>query len=156
MSETQRLLAICGMATEAKATLAMQLAEAEVQAGRRVVIFDNNDRRLQVEGLLPRRLTGGCVCCSLAGPLRQAVEQSDADTLLLVVSALAEPQQLARMLARLRRPQRAVLSIAVLDARTAQAYLALQFATAADLIIDADIPTAALLVQVQQALTESR
>lgn len=118
----QNLLVLWGMPVRAKAALAATLAHALHTSGRTVTLLDNGDVPVPAAALPPVvrvRLPAGCVCCTLAGRLIPAVAQVHTAAALLVVSAHAQPDLLARVLATLRRPTCAITTVALLDPHTA-------------------------------------
>jgi hypothetical protein len=136
MAEPPHLLVLVGMPVAPKATLAATLAHTLHAAGRTVTLLDNSDRPLRL-AFPTVRLPAGCVCCTVAGRLFPAVAQVTTDTALLVVSAQAQPELLARVLDSLRRPTRAITTIALLDQQTRARFphLADQYLLMADLVL---------------------
>jgi G3E family GTPase len=149
MPEPQHLLVLVGMPVAPKATLAATLAHALHAAGRTVTLLDNSDRRLR-QAFPTVRLPAGCVCCTVAGRLFPAVAQVTTDTALLVVSAQAQPELLARVLDSLRSTTRTITIIALLDQQTRARfpYLADQYLLMADVVLSEPFDPEALVRQV--------
>ncbi len=135
------LLALCGVPVRAKITLATTLLHALHAAGRQVLLLDNGDVPVPPAELPPlvtrARLTGGCVCCTLAGRLIPQIARTPSDTALLISSARAEPALLAHLLGTLQHPQRRIASVALLDEQTCtrHPHLADQYRLYADLLL---------------------
>ena len=134
------LLALCGVPVRAKIALATTLLHTLHAAGRQVLLLDNGDVPVPTDGLLPIsrvRLTGGCVCCTLAGRLIPQIVRTPSDTALLISSARAEPALLAHLLGTLQHPQRRIASVALLDEQpcTRHPHLADQYQLYADLLL---------------------
>jgi len=149
MAEPQHLLVLVGLPVGAKATLAATLAHALHAAGRTVTLLDNSDRPMRL-AFPTVRLPAGCVCCSVAGRLFPAVAQVTSDTALLVVSAQAQPELLARVLDSLRRPTRIITTVALLDQHTRARFphLADQYRLMADLVLSEPFDPSPLVQQV--------
>ncbi|NJL04739.1 MAG: hypothetical protein HC911_07475 [Chloroflexaceae bacterium] len=136
------LLAVGGVPVQAKLALTLTLLHHLHATGRATLLIDNGDMPLPLEQLPPLvrrvRLTGGCVCCTLAGRLIPLVAAAPAATVLLLVSARAEPALLAHLLGTLQHPCRRVASVALLDAatRTRHPHLAEQYQLYADLLLE--------------------
>lgn len=134
------LLALCGVPVRAKIALAITLLHALHAAGRQVLLLDNGDVPVPLAELPPItrvRLTGGCVCCTLAGRLIPQLAHTSSDTALLISSARAEPAMLAHLLGTLQHPQRRIASVALLDPATCtrHPHLADQYQLYADLLL---------------------
>lgn len=152
MAEPRHLLVLVGLPVGAKATLAVTLAHALPAAGRTVTLLDNGDTPVPPDTLPPVkriRLPGGCVCCTVAGRLFPAVARVTTDTALLVVSALAQPELLARVLDALRTPTCTITIIALLDQHTRVRfpYLADQYLLMADVVLSEPFDPAPLVRQ---------
>jgi len=155
MPEPHHLLVLVGLPVGAKATLAATLAHALHAAGRTVTLLDNSDRPMQMS--FPTvRLPAGCVCCTVAGRLFPAVAQVITDTALLVVSAQAQPELLARVLDSLRGPTRTITTIALLDQHTRARFphLADQYRLMADLVLSEPFDPSPLVQQVTAHIDE--
>jgi G3E family GTPase len=150
MPEPPHLLVLVGMPVAPKATLAATLAHTLQEAGRTVTLLDNSDRPLRL-GFPTVRLPAGCVCCTVAGRLFPAVAQVTTDTALLVVSAQAQPELLARVLDSLRSTTRTITIIALLDQQTYTRfpYLADQYLLMADVVLSEPFDPEALVQQAQ-------
>jgi G3E family GTPase len=149
MPEPQHLLVLVGLPVAPKATLAATLAHALHAAGRTVTLLDNSDRRLRLD--FPTvRLPAGCVCCTVAGRLFPAVARVTTDIALLVASAQAQPELLARVLDSLRSTTRTITIIALLDqhTRTRFPHLADQYLLMADVVLCEPFDPEALVQQV--------
>jgi hypothetical protein len=146
MTDRQHLLVLVGLPVGAKATLAATLAHALHAAGRRVTLLDNSDRPLR-QSFPTVRLPAGCVCCTVAGRLFPAIAQVSTDTALLVVSAQAQPELLARVLDSLRGPTRTITTIALLDEQTRARFphLADQYLLIADVVLSEPFDPEALV-----------
>ena len=73
---------------------------------------------LKIDGVTSQRLTGGCVCCSLATALISQLGRLDADYALLPVSALADPGALASILDSLRSEHIQITTVSLIDKLT--------------------------------------
>lgn len=126
-----RMIALTGLAAQAKCDLAHALV-TELQAmSQRAAVIDNGEKPFHFPDIPIQRLRGGCVCCSLAGGLLPAVQQTEADGLILIVSAQADPEALARVLKAAPFP---TYTIAVLTAHT-PAYLGARLHQFADEVV---------------------
>jgi G3E family GTPase len=150
MPEPHHLLVLVGLPVSPKATLAATLAHTLQEAGRTVTLLDNSDRPLRL-AFPTVRLPAGCVCCTVAGRLFPAVAQVTTDIALLVASAQAQPELLARVLDSLRSTTRTITIIALLDQHTRARfpYLADQYLLMADVVLSEPFDPAPLLRQVQ-------
>lgn len=150
MPEPHHLLVLVGLTVGAKATLATTLTHALHAAGRTVTLLDNSDRPLRL-AFPTMRLPAGCACCTLAGRLFPAVARITTDTALLVVSAQAQPELLARVLDSLRGPTCTITTIALLDQHTRARFphLAEQYLMMADVVLSEPFDPDPLLRQVQ-------
>jgi G3E family GTPase len=149
MPEPQHLLVLVGLPVAPKATLAATLANALHAEGRTITLLDNSDRPLR-QAFPTVRLPAGCVCCTVAGRLFPAVAQVTTNMALLVVSAQAQPELLARVLDSLRRPTCTITIIALLDQQTYTRfpYLAEQYLLMADIVLSEPFDPEALVRQV--------
>jgi len=149
MAELCHLLVLVGLPVAPKATLAATLAHALQAAGCTVTLLDNSDRPLRL-AFPTVRLPAGCVCCTVAGRLFPAVAQVTTDTALLVASAQAQPELLARVLDSLRSTARTITIIALLDQHTRARfpYLADQYLLMADVVLCEPFDPEALVQQV--------
>jgi G3E family GTPase len=150
MAELHHLLVLVGLPVGPKAALAATLAQAQHAAGHTVTLLDNSDRPLRL-AFPTVRLPAGCVCCTVAGRLFPAVAQVTTDTALLVASAQAQPELLARVLDSLRSTTRTITIIALLDQQTYTRfpYLADQYLLMADIVLSEPFDPEALVRQVQ-------
>ncbi|NJP04730.1 MAG: hypothetical protein HC837_03395 [Chloroflexaceae bacterium] len=149
MAQLHQLVVVVGLPVAPKATVAATLSRTLHAAGRTVTLLDNSDRPLRL--VLPTvRLPAGCVCCTLAGRLFSAVTQITTDTALLVASAQAQPELLARVLDNLRSPTRTITTIALLDQHTHACfpYLAEQYLFLADVVLSEPFDAAPLARQI--------
>lgn len=156
MPEPQHLLVLVGLPVGHKATLAATLAHALHAAGRTVTLLDNSDRPLRL-AFPTVRLPAGCVCCTLAGRLFPVVAQVTTDTALLVVSAQAQPELLARVLDSLRSPTRTITTIALLDQQTRARFphLADQYLLMADVVLAEPFDAVTLVRQMRLPVDRS-
>jgi len=83
--------------------------------GKRLALLDNSDAPLALAGVRRQRLTGGCVCCSLAPELISHLGRLDADYALLPVSAMADPGALASILDSLRSERIQITTVSLID-----------------------------------------
>ncbi|MCY4146296.1 MAG: hypothetical protein OXE95_08265 [Chloroflexi bacterium] len=113
-----QLVAITGLLHQPKAKLTLALVEELSAQTDRLVLLDNCDVPLTVDGVSRQRLMGGCVCCSLAAALISRLSQLDADYALLPVSALADPAALAALLDSLRSEHLLITIVALIDTLT--------------------------------------
>ncbi|MYD09682.1 MAG: GTP-binding protein [Chloroflexi bacterium] len=113
-----RLIAITGMLHQPKAKLTRALIELLSTKTDRLALMDNSDVPLAIDGVTSQRLTGGCVCCSLATALISLLGRLDADYALLPVSALADPGALASILASLRSERIQITTVSLIDTLT--------------------------------------
>ena len=112
-----RLIAITGMRHQAKARFTQALIEVVAETDR-LALLDNSDLPLVIAGVRRQRLTGGCVCCSLATALISHLGRLDADYALLPVSALADPQALASILDSMRSERIQITTVSLMDTLT--------------------------------------
>ncbi len=113
-----QLIAIIGMLHQPKARFTQALIEVLSDETDRLVLIDNSDAPLAIDGVTRQRLTGGCVCCSLATALISQLGRLDADFALLPVSALADPAALASILDSLRSERIQITTVSLIDMRT--------------------------------------
>ena len=110
-----RLIAITGMRHQQKARFTQALVEVLSAETGRLALMDNSDVPLAIAGVRRQRLTGGCVCCSLAPALISHLGRLDADYALLPVSALADPGALASILDGLRSERIQITTVSLID-----------------------------------------
>ena len=110
-----RLIAITGMRHQPKARFTQALVAGLTAETDRLALMDNSDLPLAIAGVRRQRLTGGCVCCSLATALISHLGRLDADYALLPVSALAEPGALASILDSLRSDRIQITTVSLID-----------------------------------------
>lgn len=113
-----RLFAITGMLHQPKARFTQALIELLSAETDRLVLMDNSDVPLAIPGVTSQRLTGGCVCCSLATALIWHLGRLDADYALLPVSALADPWALAQILNSLPSEGIQITAVSLIDSLT--------------------------------------
>lgn len=113
-----QLIAITGMLHQPKARFTQALIELLSAETDRLALLDNSDVPLAIDGVTNRRLTGGCVCCSLATALIWQLGRLDADYALLPVSALADPGALAFLLDSLRSERIQTTTVSLIDTLT--------------------------------------
>ncbi len=113
-----RLIAIIGMLHQPKARFTQALIEVLSAKSDRLALIDNCDMPLTISGVARQRLTGGCVCCSLAAALISRLGRMDADYALLPVSAQADPAALASILESLRSERIQITTVSLIDALT--------------------------------------
>ncbi|MDE2636088.1 MAG: hypothetical protein OXI30_06960 [Chloroflexota bacterium] len=113
-----RLIAIIGMLHQPKAKFTQALIEVLSAKSDRLALIDNCDMPLTISGVARQRLTGGCVCCSLAAALISRLGRTDADYALLPVSAQADPAALASILESLRSERIQITTVSLIDALT--------------------------------------
>ena len=113
-----RLIAITGMLHQPKAKFTRALIELLSTKTDRLALMDNSDVPLAIDGVTSQRLTGGCVCCSLATALVSLLGRLDADYALLPVSALADPGALASILDSLRSERIQITTVSLIDTLT--------------------------------------
>jgi G3E family GTPase len=144
------LIALTGLGADAKARFALALLARLQSEGKQIAVIDNNDKPLifldphYQQGLVgSTRLSAGCVCCALAPDLIAAVHKyvratPAPDVLLMPVSALAEADALAVVLASLAQPALSITTIALIDDRTRQRFphLAERLAANAQQVVD--------------------
>ncbi len=110
-----RLIAITGMRHQPKARFTQALVDLLSPETDRLELLDNSDVPLAMAGVRRQRLTGGCVCCSLATALISHLGRLDADYALLPVSALADPGALASILDSLRSERIQITTVSLID-----------------------------------------
>ncbi|MCY3798552.1 MAG: hypothetical protein OXG84_12130 [Chloroflexi bacterium] len=113
-----RLIAIIGMLHQPKARFTQALLEVLSAESDRLALIDNCDMPLTISGVARQRLTGGCVCCSLAAALISRLGRMDADYALLPVSAQADSAALASILESLRSERIQITTVSLIDALT--------------------------------------
>src|SRR5690349_3800661 len=111
------LFVVIGMQTRAKLNMVTQMAEVLTARGASFTLLDNSDKPLELPDVPRVRLSGGCVCCSLAGAFIPAVWKLKTDYALLPVSSLADPETLAFVLDSLRGTIQ-ITVIALVDSAT--------------------------------------
>ena len=121
------LLMITGFLGSGKTTVALQLASACIQQGRKIAILVNEIGEVGIDGELMRELevnvyemANGCICCTLAGDLVPTLEkldqEYDVDLVLMEPSGAAEPGSILNLLQYYKgRPLESVSTAAVLD-----------------------------------------
>ena len=110
-----RLIAITGMLHQPKARFTQAIIDVLPVENGRLALLDNSDVPLEIAGVTRQRLTGGCVCCSLAPALISQLGRLDADYALLPVSALADPGALASILDGLRSERIQITTVSLID-----------------------------------------
>jgi len=113
-----RLIAITGMRHDAKVRLIQSLIASINLQDASLTLLDNGDEPLKLDAITRQRLAGGCVCCSLAAALIPIVWRLETDYALLLVSASADPETLARLLDSWQGTQVEVRTLALIDAYT--------------------------------------
>lgn len=129
-----RLIVITGLLHPPKVALTQALIQRLSTRTDRIVLIDNGDEPLMLNEVSRQRLTGGCVCCSLAAPLIPLVWRLQADEALLVVSGMADPEVLSFLLSSLRGARVQITTIALIDSltQTRHPYLAQKLAFYSD------------------------
>lgn len=115
------------------------LVEALVQAlpASRLFLIDNADKPIKIENIMVKRLSGGCVCCSLAGALIPLIARLNADYVLMPVSSRADAESLSLLLDNLRDEHLRITKIALIDevTRMRHPYLAQNLARHSDIVL---------------------
>lgn len=112
------LIAITGLMHQPKAMLTQALVVGLAKVIDQLFLIDNSDSAVMLDNIAQRRLTGGCVCCSLAATLIPLVKRLETDYAILPVSAAADPESLAFTLDSLRGTRVHITTIALIDDRT--------------------------------------
>ena len=122
-----QLLLIAGFLGSGKTTLTIQLAQAAIDAGKRVAILVNEIGEIGIDNDLMRRLdfdvwemVNGCICCTLAADLVVTLHKLDAeydvDLVILEPSGAAEPGSILSTLCYYKgRPLSGVKTITLVD-----------------------------------------
>lgn len=115
-----QLIAITGMRYAPKVALVHELAARHAAAGARLALLDNSEKpiHLDMDNVQRSRFAGGCVCCTLAASLIPVVWRLEVDVALLLVSASADPEALARVLQTIQNTRVRAHTIALIDEHT--------------------------------------
>jgi hypothetical protein len=92
------LLALGGVNEPLKRSATAWLAEMLLAAGHSVTLLDNSHDPLERHDVPTIRLSGGCICCSLANQLFPALARAQGEVLLLPLSPLAQPDGVRHLL----------------------------------------------------------
>ena len=97
-----RLIVVAGFLGSGKTTVLLEIARHLVAAGRKVAVIENeigevgiDGRYVAEQGLVVKELFGGCICCTLAigivDALKTIARTYDPDYVLLEPSGIARP-----------------------------------------------------------------
>ena len=130
------VVAIAGVATQAKIEYTLQLAEHLLEKCQTVTILDNGDVPMRIAELTSKRLRGGCVCCTIAPELIKQMGTLTTDWALIIVTASADALQLRHTLSRLEYQGHQVTVAAILDPGIKPSYLSDQIVAVADVAVN--------------------
>lgn len=134
------VVAIAGVATQAKMEYTLQLAEHLVEQDQTVTMLDNGDVPMRAAELPSKRLRGGCVCCTIAPELIKQMGTLTTDWALIIVTASADALQLRHTLSRLEHQGHHVTVAAILDPHIKPSYLSDQIVAVADVAVNSTDP----------------
>jgi G3E family GTPase len=153
------LIILTGFLGSGKTSFLQHFIEYQTQRSRFVAVIQNEIGEIGLDGkLLDYQVTEideGCVCCSLVGNLKRAVqgilENFSPDYIILETSGLANPKNLLDDLGELAETVRLDATVTVVDALNFEASLA-DYAIAADQVAAADV----LLLSKSDLVDEAR
>ncbi|HYA03020.1 MAG TPA: GTP-binding protein [Syntrophobacteria bacterium] len=146
VDERPPLIILTGFLGSGKTSFLQHYIEYQTQRSRFVAVIQNEIGEVGLDGkLLDYRVTEideGCVCCSLVGNLKRAVqgilETFSPDTIILETSGLANPKNLVDELGELEEWVRLDSTVTVVDALNFETSLE-DYGIAADQITAADV-----------------
>jgi G3E family GTPase len=146
VDERPPLIILTGFLGSGKTSFLQHLIEYQTQHSRFVAVIQNEIGEVGLDGKLldytVTEIDEGCVCCSLGGNLKRAVQgilaSFSPDTIILETSGLANPKNLVDELEELKEWVRFDSTVAVVDALNFETSLE-DYAIAADQITAADV-----------------
>jgi G3E family GTPase len=146
VDERPPLIILTGFLGSGKTSFLQHFIEYQTQRSRFVAVIQNEIGEIGLDGKLldytVTEIDEGCVCCSLAGNLKQAVrgilESFSPDTIILETSGLANPLNLLEDITELGEVLRFDSTVTLVDALNLDAALA-DSPIAADQIRAADV-----------------
>jgi G3E family GTPase len=146
MDERPPLIILTGFLGSGKTSFLQHFIEYQTQRSRFVAVIQNEIGEVGLDGKLldyaVTEIDEGCVCCSLAGNLKRAVqgilENFSPDTIILETSGVANPLNLLEEMAELGEVVRFDSTVTLVDALNLDAALA-DSPIAADQIKAADV-----------------
>jgi len=146
VDERPPLIILTGFLGSGKTSFLQHYIEYQTQRSRFVAVIQNEIGEVGLDGkLLDYRVTEideGCVCCSLVGNLKRAVQgildSFSPDSIILETSGLANPKNLLDELRELEEWVRLDSTVTVVDALNLETSLE-EYAIAADQITAADV-----------------
>jgi G3E family GTPase len=146
VDERPPLIILTGFLGSGKTSLLQHLIEYQTQRSRFVAVIQNEIGEVGLDGKLldytVTEIDEGCVCCSLAGNLKRAVQgilaSFSPDMIILETSGLANPKNLMEELEELKEWVRFDSTVTVVDAPNFETSLQ-DYAIAVDQITAADV-----------------
>lgn len=146
VDERPPLIILTGFLGSGKTSFLQHFIEYQTQRSRFVAVIQNEIGEVGLDGKLldytVTEIDEGCVCCSLAGNLRQAVrgilESFSPDTIILETSGLANPLNLLEEMSELGEVVRFDTTVTLVDVLNLESTLS-DYRIAVDQITAADI-----------------
>ena len=146
MDERPPLIILTGFLGSGKTSFLQHFIEYQTQRSRFVAVIQNEIGEVGLDGKLldytVTEIDEGCVCCSLAGNLKQAVrgilESFSPDTIILETSGLANPLNLLEEMSELGEVVRFDTTVTLVDVLNLESTLS-DYRIAVDQIRAADV-----------------